>query len=100
MIDIEQYEREQADKISAAAKEWKARWPNHCHTCGGWGGSSFWQSHPYGMGSASEAVFEPCDALSELHCHRCGEPGLQEDTDGPCMFCGWNADDGSPDAAK
>lgn len=99
-MDLEQYERERAVKIAAEAAAWKAKWPGHCAACGGWGGSTFQQSHPYGMGSASETLFEPCDALPETQCHRCGEHGMQEGDDGPCIFCGWNADDGSPDQSR
>lgn len=34
-------------------------WPNHHTACRGWGGSTSYQSHPYGMGSAQEQMFEP-----------------------------------------
>ena len=84
---------------------WAQRWPDHCHACRGWGGSTFYQSHPYGMGSASERMFEPCDDCSMLgKCARCGELGLTNEDrgdestgEGPCKFCGWNYEDGQPE---
>jgi DnaJ-class molecular chaperone len=90
-------DREVVEKIKKAAEEWRARWPNHCKACHGWGGKIFTQSHSYGMGSASEQIFEPCDATEKLEtCHRCGELGLSEEAEGPCKFCEWNYNDGEP----
>lgn len=85
----------EADAMRSAA--WRAKWPHHCKACAGWGGVTFFQSHPYGMGSAHEAMFDPCEAAhSPAICHRCGEPGLTEDGEGPCNACGWDYDDGEP----
>jgi len=90
-------DREIFEKTKQAAAEWVLKWPNHCKACGGWGGSTFLQSHPYGMGSASESLFEQCSAIEKYEtCHRCGQDGLTEDGNGPCRFCGWDYDDGSP----
>ncbi len=85
----------EAEDMRAAT--WRAMWPNHCKACAGWGGATFFQSHPYGMGSAQEQMFDPCEAPSSAAiCHRCGEAGLTEDGEGPCKACGWNYDDGEP----
>lgn len=77
---------------------WADLWPNHCRACRGWGGATSYQSQPYGMGSVQESFFDPCGAIDNpLTCHRCGAPGLSEDSDGPCGACGWNYDDGEPE---
>jgi hypothetical protein len=92
---VEEDEKALAAQIALAAVEWKAKWPNHCPACGGWGGITFHQSHPYGMGSASEQLFDECQAIENpTTCHRCGEDGLNEDGEGPCKACGWDFDDG------
>ncbi|HEY0793542.1 MAG TPA: hypothetical protein VGD78_20945 [Chthoniobacterales bacterium] len=72
------------------AKEWMARWPNHCQKCGGWGGSYYPDSPPsYSCGGESGG-FDPCEP--EDRCHRCGgELNVNPDTDevtGPCSGCG------------
>jgi hypothetical protein len=68
-IDIAEYTRQ-------ANQAWRDRWPNHCRECGGWGGTTFQQSHPYGAGSAYETLWEGCEALEPAICHRCGKDGL------------------------
>ena len=79
-----------------AQSQWRGQWPAHCRSCGGWGGSHFTQGH--GDGGPGEPMFEPCSAIADpLTCHRCGEPGLAEDGEGPCKHCGWNYDDGVPE---
>jgi len=81
---------------SCAASDWRTRWPKHCAACGGWGGTSYQESHGF-RGGGSETIFEPCGAIDNLHtCHRCGHPGLTEDGEGPCTACGWDYDDGVP----
>jgi len=88
-------EQRAAEAIMKAAAEWRAKWPNHCVKCHGWGGFTFKQSHPYGMGSATETLVDPCEAIAKLEtCHRCGYDGLTDTAEGPCKFCGWNYDDG------
>lgn len=95
-----EYERQMAhDRVlaserDAANDEWRGKWPNHCAACGGWGGATSHQSVPYGATSASFPVFDVCEALAATQCHRCGQHGLSEDSEGPCSFCDWNFDDG------
>ncbi len=85
-------------KVQQLAAEWREKWPQHCKACHGWGGSSYTQSHPYGMGSAHETLFDPCEATERPEtCHRCGVDGLDGDGNGPCKHCGWNYDDGDPE---
>lgn len=71
-------------------------WPNACKACGGWGLHS-WRG-PHG-----EQLSDPCTGESfgkgctaDLYCARCGESGLGSEGEGPCIFCGWNYDDGMP----
>lgn len=87
-------ERQWAAERSAVNSKWKAKWPNHCSACGGWGGATSHQSVPYGATTAAMPIFDICDALPETQCHRCGQHGLTQESDGPCSFCGWNFDDG------
>lgn len=77
----------------AANAAWRARWPNHCPACRGWGGAVHHESHGFRHGAA-ERIFELCDAIPETQCHRCGEHGLTEEGEGPCTRCAWNFDDG------
>jgi hypothetical protein len=57
-------DREPQDPVEA----WKARWPNYCRTCDGWGLSQYVDA-PTG-----ESTAERCDALPLSTCHRCGAP--------------------------
>jgi hypothetical protein len=85
-------------RVQQLAAVWREKWPQHCKACHGWGGSSYTQSHPYGMGSAHETLFDPCEATERPEtCHRCGLDGLDADGNGPCKHCGWNYDDGDPE---
>ena len=91
-------EREQGNdrcaNYVADVEAWIRRWPMHCRSCAGWGGSSFTQHHGYGH---TENLFELCGAVPERTCHRCGEAGtLSEDGEGPCKSCAWSFDDGIP----
>jgi hypothetical protein len=73
---------------------WKARWPNYCRTCGGWG------LLQYGDAQTGESTAERCDALPLSTCHRCGAPdGLdpKDEVGLGCSRCGWNFDDGVPE---
>jgi hypothetical protein len=82
-------EEERCRAVEARNAQWTETWPNHCRQCGGWGATgtgSTWAD----PGDSSD----PCDALPETTCHRCGEDGLDEDGNGPCTRCGWNFDDG------
>lgn len=89
---IDDYEAE----LNAQAAEWRTKWPNHCKSCGGWGGSAYTEMHGF-KGGSGETIADPCGALPETACHRCGAPdGLTADSEGPCRHCGWNFDDGDP----
>jgi hypothetical protein len=79
----------QEDPVEA----WKARWPNHCKACGGWG---VFQEAATETG---EVTLTLCDALPAGTCHRCGDPqgiDLDDETHPQCRSCGWNYDDGVP----
>lgn len=92
MMDWEQELLQQQKQADAYNEAWRAKWPNHCRKCGGWGGFSFTQRHDSGPG---EQMFDLCEAVEDpCICHRCGEPGLDSDGNGPCTKCGWNYDDG------
>lgn len=99
---LKEFEREleQEAVIDAETRRrsdaWQEQWPNHCAACGGWGGSSYQQAHPYGSGVAHETLYDICEAIDYDVCHRCGQVGLSEDGEGPCSNCGWNYDDGDP----
>lgn len=87
-------ERDHAERIEREAAAWRARWPNHCKHCGGWGGFAYVQSHGPGL---REPMVDLCDDPEDLRtCHRCGELGCDEDGNGPCTACGWDNDDGVP----
>ena len=77
-------------ETEAAAAAWRATWPNACARCHGHGGTydpgNYW----------NPPEFDPCGALADTACHRCGAAGLTEDGEGPCSACGWNYDDGEP----
>lgn len=83
--------------VAEAAARWRAAWPDHCKACQGWGGAVSFQTHPYGATSAAEPLFDLCEAHERIEtCHRCGQDGLAESGEGPCLHCGWNYDDGEP----
>jgi hypothetical protein len=86
-------EQQWAAEREAANAEWRARWPNHCSACSGWGGSHHTESHGFRHG-AGEQIFDLCEAVPETQCHRCGEQGLSPEGEGPCTRCAWNFDDG------
>ena len=80
-------------KAEAHNAEWRQRWPNRCSHCRGWGMFTFVEMHGFKHG-CGETMADPCEALPEGVCHRCGAQGLGEDGTGPCSACGWNYDDG------
>ena len=91
-------EREMYEHVARKAAEWTAKWPAHCTACGGWGCTVYVERHGFTHG-AGEDIVDPCGALPDGACHRCGAPdGLSLDGDnaGPCRHCGWNYDDGVP----
>jgi hypothetical protein len=106
MADLDR-EQKSRDEIEAEVKKqneaWKAKWPNYCRKCGGWGLIGEPPSTPEDPGP------DPCDAFGEEdRCHRCGgelEPVYSEAGDpenGPrldidswkCKACSWSWDDG------
>jgi len=93
--EFEQNWAQYAAQRTEEAKQWRAKWPNHCKHCVGWGGSAYSENH--GIPGPGETIFDPCGAIEDpTICHRCGEKGLTEDSEGPCTKCGWNFDDGEP----
>jgi hypothetical protein len=74
---------------------WKARWPNHCKACGGWG--AFPQADP----ALGEITLTLCLALPPGTCHRCGAANAIDPEDAVlsrgCRECGWDFDDGVPE---
>ena len=95
-----EYEREMQE-IKKAADAWRKRWPVHCRSCHGYGGTVYYESHGF-AGGGSEQIWESCyDCLEheeQPHCPRCAYPITDEDpTDGvPCEACGWTYQDGEP----
>lgn len=89
----EAQEKQWIAERDAANAAWRARWPNHCPACRGWGGATHYESHGFRHGAA-ERIFDLCDAIPETQCHRCGEHGLTDEGEGPCKHCGWDFDDG------
>lgn len=83
---------------------YRARWPNHCRSCNGWGGRvTEYDPSPPGvsLGPGTMMDFDPCpDCYAHFTCPRCT---LREawpddsDGDGPCRRCGWaQIDAGDP----
>lgn len=69
----------------------RSAWPNHCRTCHGEGGE-FWQESVPGM-----PMSDGCnDCTLQGKCARCGEIGLNDSGEEPCVHCGWNYDDAEP----
>jgi hypothetical protein len=82
------------DQHQDAVEAWKARWPDYCRACGGWG------LIDYRDPRTGEAGAEPCRALPEGSCHRCGTPDAIHPEgvvlSRGCIECGWDFDDGIP----
>lgn len=74
-------------------------WPYACKSCGGWGVHSWIEKHDAGPG---EHMSDPCPDCTARYgegpqlCARCSRLGLDTEGSGPCVFCGWNYDDGMP----
>lgn len=94
--DFEAYCRE----VTAAAIAWEARWPNHCKKCYGQGGKSYVEMHGFKHG-AGEQMFDICECIEQGICPRCSANNMPIDDDeseAPCVKCGWNWCKGSDDA--
>jgi hypothetical protein len=89
-MDMSNYYKEIEEAIAA----FKAKWPDHCKICGGWGLFEFHETHGFKHGPY-ERFTEPCQELPEGSCHRCGLPDMIIE-DQPCKNCGWHFDDGVP----
>lgn len=104
----------QMEKARKEREDYITKWPNYCKSCNGWGGSTEYQTHPYGSTTASEPIFEPCSDCGAAHprCPRCGEDAFLDEgihmnilnwlLEGePCPSCGYdwgnNPDDALPD---
>lgn len=91
-----------AQAAAEARQAYEKDWPEYCRTCGGWGAFILCETH--GLPSSGEVLSEPCNDCTQRYdtgpqqCARCGERGLDEDGTGPCTNCGWNYDDGIPQA--
>jgi hypothetical protein len=106
MADLDREQKSWAEIAAKTRKEneaWKAKWPDYCRKCGGWGLTGEAAFTPEDPGP------EPCDAFGENdRCHRCGGELIEEwieDGDpenGPhvsvdrwkCKVCSWSWDDG------
>ena len=89
----------QQDQRQDPVAAWKARWPNHCKACGGWG---VFQRADHEPNESGEITLKLCDALPPGTCHRCGAPDGIDAADGlsrGCRYCGWDYDDGVPQAS-
>ena len=89
----------QPDPQQDPAEAWKARWPNYCKACGGWG---VFQRADHEPNESGEITLKLCDALPPGTCHRCGAPDGIDAADGlsrGCRYCGWDYDDGVPEAS-
>jgi hypothetical protein len=80
-------EKKYYEQLEKAMTEYKAKWPNHCKVCGGWGMFYFIEH--------GERLEEPCENLPDGTCHRCGLPDTVSENK-PCSNCGWYFDDGIP----
>lgn len=93
---------EDSIRVKKDQEAYDVKWPNACKYCGGKGSIEAHQSHPYGMGSATEYWTEGCEAcIMQDKCPRCAGP-LKVDEEGnvqePCAACGWtDKEPGRPD---
>jgi hypothetical protein len=101
------YEKAYYEEIARYNAEWKAKWPNHCQSCGGWGGHVVHGVRYYPDGSGEPDSYDPCENLPDDICHRCRghliykQDGQSDDDGMPtydvtpvCESCGWQFDDG------
>ena len=87
---------QQQDPVAA----WKARWPNHCKACGGWG---VFQRADHEPNESGEITLRLCDAVPPGTCHRCGAPDgidVADELSRGCRCCGWDYDDGVPEPGE
>jgi hypothetical protein len=85
-------------EIAQLAAAWRAKWPNYCKACRGWGGSHYPDTGPSYSCGGEPGGFDLCEAQPEDTCHRCGGE-LTDDQinrDPHCAKCGWSWDDGVP----
>ena len=80
---------------------WKARWPNHCKACGGWGvlPRAGADSRRIANDDSRQITLRLCDALPPGTCHRCGAPDGIDPADKlsrGCRHCGWDFHDRVP----
>jgi hypothetical protein len=92
---------QQQDPVAA----WKARWPNHCKACGGWGVFRRVSHKPGEIAGheSGEITLRLCDALPSGTCHRCGASdgiNVADELSRGCRYCGWDYDDGVPEASE
>jgi hypothetical protein len=88
------------DQPQDPATAWKARWPNHCKACGGWGVLQRADHEPHESG---EITLRLCDAPPPGTCHRCGASNgidVADELSRGCRYCGWDYDDGVPEASE
>src|SRR5690606_15528140 len=80
--------------LVANMQHWKAKWPNHCRACNGWGVLSLDQT-------SNTLIF--CEQLAAPgamvfgQCHRCGSTNAEatrEIGEHACAACNWQFDDG------
>lgn len=86
---------------------YKAKWPNYCEECGGWGGHvSYYDPSPSGIGLSPGYMmdYDPCaECLEQDICPRCGFKTPDIFVEGEyedyyqCPKCGWKeGDEGIP----
>ena len=80
----------EAARVEPLTAAWKARWPNHCPKCLGYGGHSFQQGHPYGSTTAYETLWDCCECIDNAKCPRCGHQHDEDWNGESCTACGWD----------
>jgi hypothetical protein len=97
---VEAVYREEAARVEALAAAYREKWPARCPRCLGWGGSVFYQGHPYGSTTAYETLFDVCgECVESGRCPRCGTPSWPEGqgVEEPCPSCSWTySEQGEP----
>jgi hypothetical protein len=87
-------EQQAYEVLARQAREWVVQWPNYCKACSGYG--EFY----YPGNRWQPPTSDPCEALPEDSCHRCGKPNAVVVDDAciyqPCKFCGWTPGQGIP----
>lgn len=76
------------------------KWPDYCRCCDGWGQFTYsYDPSPKGVSLSSGWLedAEPCpDCVEKGVCARCGKDGLGLESEGPCLYCNWDYDNGLP----